>query len=145
MKKFLVELMKRSSHFITQSLNRYDELTTVVNESMFFFLVFFFWRKLHLTSLFSVHHNIIQLRYLLWNYFLNNLSLLDSLLNCSWYIATSAWSSTSRMLLDFLMTRVFKQQFLYCFTWSTSQFLLLNIYLSTQFFSVLILESSVIY
>ena len=40
MKNILVELMNRLPHFITQSIDRYDELTRV-NESIFFFLVFF--------------------------------------------------------------------------------------------------------
>ena len=40
---FLVELMNRLPHFITQFFDRYDELTRV-NESIFFFLVFFLER-----------------------------------------------------------------------------------------------------
>ena len=39
--KFLVELMNRLPHFLTQSINRYDEFTRV-NESIFFFPVLFF-------------------------------------------------------------------------------------------------------
>ena len=37
MKKFLIELMNRIPHFITQSIDWYDGL----DESIFFFLVFF--------------------------------------------------------------------------------------------------------
>ena len=45
---------------------------------------------------------------------------------CWWYIAASSWSPTSGMLVSFLMTHFLQQQFLYCYTWSTNQFLLLN-------------------
>ena len=55
--------MNRLPHFITQSLNHF----------------FFFKKKLHLISFF-VHYSVIQLRYFQWNYFLNNLSLLNGLL-----------------------------------------------------------------
>ena len=37
MKKFIIELMNRIPHFITQSIDWYDGL----DESIFFFLVFF--------------------------------------------------------------------------------------------------------
>ena len=37
MKKFLIELMNRITHFITQSIDWYDEL----DEFIFFFLVIF--------------------------------------------------------------------------------------------------------
>ena len=43
------------------------------NPFLFFFLSFL-WRK-HLSSLFSVYYNVVQLRYVWWNYFLNNLSV----------------------------------------------------------------------
>ena len=47
------------------------------------------------------------------------------------------------------MTNVLQQQFLYCFTWSSSQLLNLNIrrlfYLSTRFLSALAIESSAIH
>ena len=69
--KNLIELMNR-----LQSIDWYDGL----DESIFFFLVFFPWRKLHLISLLFVHYSVIKLRYFWWNYFLNNFRLLIGLL-----------------------------------------------------------------
>ena len=60
------------------------------DESIFFFLVFF-WRKLHLISMFFVQYSVIQLRYFWWNYFLNKLVCLivrwDLFVCWLWYIA----------------------------------------------------------
>ena len=36
MKKYLVELMNRLPHFITKSIDRYDELIRVMNSFSFF-------------------------------------------------------------------------------------------------------------
>ena len=128
--KFLVELMNRLPHFITQSINRYDEFTRV-NESIFFFPVLF--------SLFFVYYNVIQLRYFCWKYFLINLILLDGLLRLVCLLMVYSYFF---MIIDqenvgtFLMTHILQQQFLYCFTWCTNQFLLLSIFsFSSDFFT----------
>ena len=78
MKKILIKLMNRLPHFVTLSVRCYDELTRV-NDSSFFFLVFFSEENciqshcfLFITIWFSLDF--------WWNYFLNNLSLLGGLL-----------------------------------------------------------------
>ena len=62
--------------YILQSTDWYDGL----DESIFFFLVFFLYRKLHLISLLFVHYSVIKVRYFWWNYLLNNFRLLIGLL-----------------------------------------------------------------
>ena len=105
--------MNRLLHLITKSSDR-------CYEYIFFFLVFFCREKLHynwdtsdetsswITSVCSI---------VCWCLFV-----------CWWYIATSSWSSTSRMLVRFLMTHFFQPHLLHCFPWSTNQILLLNIF-----------------
>ena len=102
-------------------------------------------RKLHLISLLFVHYSVIRLRYFWWNYFLNNFCLLIGLLRLVCLFMVGQWvhsyfikSSTSRMLgiaIDFLMTNVLQEQFLFCFKLGSNQHLNLNI------FSVLFLQT----
>ena len=56
-KKFLIELMNRTPHFITQSIDWYDGL----DDFIFFFLVFFL-EKTAFDLLFA-HHSVIELSY----------------------------------------------------------------------------------
>ena len=120
----------------------------------FSFFKSFFWRKLHLISLFFVHYNVIQLRYFWWNYFFNNFSLLDGFLRLVGLLLVYNYFI---IIIDQqnvgMMTPVLQKQFLFCLTWSINQLLLSNIfflflqtffYLSTSFLSVLTPESSVI-
>ena len=70
--------------FVTQSIDRYDDLTRVMpwvmNSFIFFFLLVFFLEKTAFDPLFFVQYSVIQIRYFWRNYFLNDFSLLDSLL-----------------------------------------------------------------
>ena len=132
-----------------------------LDESVFFFFYSFSQRKLHLIS-FVVHYSVIQLRHFWSNYFWNNFSSLVVFLRLACLLmmvgTSSAWSviidRQNVLAIHFLMKYVLQQQFLYCFTWSSNQFLILNIlsflflqifYLSTWFLSVLTLEPSAIY
>ena len=65
---------------ILQCINHYDELVDKIDWIHFLFASLFFRRRLHLISLFFVRYVVVQHRYFWWNYFLNNLSLLDGLL-----------------------------------------------------------------
>ena len=47
-----VKLINQFPHFLTKSIDRYNGLSNMRDESIFFFLQSFFWRKLHLISLF---------------------------------------------------------------------------------------------
>ena len=132
MEKFLVELMNWLPHFITQSIKRYDNLTRL---KIHFFPSLFFWRTLHLISSF-VHYRMIQLRYFWWNYFLNNFTLLDGLLRlvCLLMVHSYFIMIIIHQKLNFLKTNVLQKQFLYCFTWSTDQLLLLDIFSFSSYF-----------
>ena len=131
MREFLVELMNQLLYFITQSINWYYN---GLDESIFFFLVFFM-RKLHLISFF-VHYSLIYLKYFWWNYFLNNFSLLVDLLRLVCLLMMvgtyhSSWSviiDQQNVSMHVLMKYVLQQQFLYCFIWSSNQFLILKIF-----------------
>ena len=98
-------------------------------------------------SLSLVHYNVIQLRYFWWNYFLNNLSLLNGLLKlvclCWWFIASyfisddTCSSTTVFVLLHMQHQSITSFEHLF--------FFFRPFYLSTRFLLVFILESSVIY
>ena len=80
MGKLLAELMNWLLHFLTKSIDLNDELTRVMNP-FFFFLTFFLEKTIFDLSVFcSSKRDSAQLRYLWWNYFLNNFSLFDGLL-----------------------------------------------------------------
>ena len=123
--------------------NTIHRLVWWVRWIQFLFLVFFlektpfdllvFWslqRFLFITAFFF--HFFSFFSYSWWNYFLNNFSLIVRLLRLVCFIATN---SSGIMIIDqqntgihFLLTHVVKQQFLYCFKYSSSQFLILNIF-----------------
>ena len=139
--------MNQLPHFITRSVDH------------FLFLVFF-GKKLYLISFF-VHYIVIQLIDFYWNYFLYNFSLLDGLLRLvfllmihSYFIMTvDQW--TVGILPSYILWWIifFKKNFyiashgapISCLLWTSFLFLQTLFYLSTQFLSTLILESSVIY
>ena len=85
-----------------------------------------------------VHYSVIQLRYFWWNYFLNNFSLLIGLLKLVCLLMMvgihihddqSSWlfiMISQNVGIHFLMKFVFQQQFLYCSTWNSNQFLVLT-------------------
>ena len=98
-------------------------------------------------SLFFVHWNVIQLRRFWLNYFLNKFILLVGLFETSLFVdgryQGTSWLSTSKMYvgIDFLLSHVLQEQFLYCLTWSRNQFLSLNI--SFLFLQTLLVINSI--
>ena len=121
--------MNRLHYFITQSKNWYYNGS---DEFIIFFLIFFLEKPAFLISFF-IHYCLIQLRYFWWNYLLNNISLLAGLLKLVCfldrrYIYIMISDPQQNVGIHFLTKYVLQQQFLYCFTWSRNQFLILNIF-----------------
>ena len=81
---------------------------------------------------FFINCCLIQLRYFWWNYLLNNFNLLAGLLKlvCFMdrrYIYIMISDQQQNVGIHFLAKYVLQQQFLYCFIWSSNQFLILNL------------------
>ena len=79
---------------------------------------------------------MIQLRHFWSNYFVNNFSSLVGFLRLLCLLMMVGTYSSWSVIIDrhnvlgihFLMKYVLQQQFLYCFTWSSNQSLILNIF-----------------
>ena len=144
--------MNRLPYFITQSIVRYDKLTS--DESIFFFLDFFL-EKTAFDLLFFVHYSVTQLRYFWWNHVLNNFSLLNGFLTLvcllivhSYFIIMSEYRYIFWSLMFFSNSSYIASHEapINCFFWlSVIVFFFRLMYLLTQFLSALTLESSVIY
>ena len=122
-----IKLINQLCYFVTQSIDWYDDWKSIdwydgLDESIFFFLVFFLYKRLHLISLLFVNYSVVKLRYFWWNYFLKNFCLLIGLLRLVYLLMVGP--------------NVLQQQFLYWFTWTSNQLLNLNIFpfLSIQTF-----------
>ena len=96
----------------------------------------FFKKKLNLISLSFVLYSVIWLRYLWWNYFLNNVSFVIDFWD--YFVFNGDHRNIS---IYFLMTPVFQQQLLYYFTRRSSQFPVLNIFSFLFLQTVLLINS----